>query len=105
MARIRKPRQQNRERQINQDIRQQSPRRSQQKHQSAADGWPQQNREIATACVQTNRAGKVLGRHHVMDHQLRRRRTDHTCRAVNDQENHGVPHLELAREEQKTPGK
>jgi hypothetical protein len=98
-----KTRKENRERQVDENIRQKAPGGPEQQHQSATHSGAEQNRQVPAARVQANRARQFRSRHHIVNHELRGRRTDDAGKAVDHKEDHRVPHLEPAGEEEQAP--
>ena len=85
------------------DVGEQPPRRAEQQHQAAADRGAEQNRQVAAAGVQADRARQISGADHVVDDQLRGGGADDAGGAVDQQDDHRVPHLERAGEEEHAP--
>ena len=103
VTRVRDAHEEDAERQVDQDVRQQPPRGPEQQHEAAADRRAQQDRELAAARVEPDRARQIFARHHVVDDELRRGGAHDAGGAVNQQNDDGMPHLERAGEEEHPP--
>ena len=91
------------ERHVDQNVRQQTPRRPEQQHQTAAQRRPQQDREVAAGGVEPDRTCQLSARHHVVNDELRRRRAHDAGGAVDEQDDDGMPRLERAGQEEHPP--
>ena len=103
VARIGDGPEEDRERHIDQHVREEPPRRPEQQHEPTAHGRPQQDGEVAGRGVQTDRALKLRGPDHVMEDELRGGHHRHTGRAVEQEDHHRVPHPERPGEEEQPP--
>ena len=74
-----------------------------QQHQAAANGRADENRQVAAAGVQPDGARQIVLPHHVVDDELRGRRPDDARGAVDEQDDHGVPHLQRPEQKEHAP--
>jgi len=92
-----------RQRKVDQHVGQDAPRRSQPQHEPATHGRAEQDREVPAAGVEPDRAVELLGADHVVQDELDRRDADDAGRAVDEEEDDGVPDAKRIGEEEDTP--
>ena len=91
------------QRQIEHGVEQDAGRRPERQQDGAADGRADQHAEIARHRVEPHRALQILRADDIVEQHLVRRLPQHAGAAVDDQEHHGLPHLQGAGDEEIAP--
>jgi hypothetical protein len=99
-----RPRHQDRQRQVERDVDPDPVDRAEAEQQGRADHRAGQHAERPRGRVEPDRAGQVLDPDEVLEQQLLGRRPQRARRAVQDQQDAGVPDRQRVREEQDAPG-
>ncbi len=92
------------ERQVQQHVDEQRHAGTEDEHEPAPDGGPDQHREVAADRGETDRALQMLGTDDVVDDELEWRRPEHAGGPVDRQDHGRVPGAQCAGQEEHGPG-
>ena len=103
VARVPQAQQEDRQGNVQEDVRQDSASWSEEEHQPATDRGSEQRGEVTAGGVETDGARKMVGTHDVVDDQLDRGPRDDAARAMDEEERGRVPHAQRPGQEEHAP--
>src|SRR5262245_55477602 len=103
MSRVGNDQQPQGQRKIDEDVRDERPRRTKKQHQSGSHGRTEENAQLPARRVEAYGALNVLDADDVVDQQLFGRRPDHSRHSMKDQKDYRMPRLNRIGDKQDGP--